>query len=143
MQKIKKFEWSDILSVGYNNIDLHHKKLLYIINDFAALLKLPLEEYKVKVGKTLKNLSAYTIYHFSEEEKIMKKYAYPGFERHAELHALFVNKLNADIIPIASGEPEKGVEFYNFLGEWLVKHIGVEDKKWSEFLHSKHPEAEI
>lgn len=143
MSEIKKFEWVDILSVGYNNIDLHHKKLLKIVNDFVDLFSLSDEEYRLRVGKILKNLSTYTIFHFSEEEKIMKKYNFPGFEGHAKIHDKFIKKLNASIIPLASGNIEKGIEFYNFLGEWLIEHIGIEDHQWSEFLHIKHPDIEI
>lgn len=143
MKNIQKFEWADILSVGYNTIDLHHKKLLNIINEFVELFSLSTEEYKVKVGKILKNLSTYTIFHFSEEEKIMKNYEYPELESHSKIHSEFVAKLNASVVSIASGNIEKGIEFYNFLGEWLIEHIGVEDHQWSEFIHKKYPDAEI
>ena len=37
MSEIKGFEWEDSLSVGYNTIDLHHKKLLTIMGQFKDL----------------------------------------------------------------------------------------------------------
>ena len=35
------FKWIDSLSVGFTEIDLHHKKLLNILNKFKETLELP------------------------------------------------------------------------------------------------------
>ena len=93
MSEIKGFEWEDSLSVGYNTIDLHHKKLLTIMEQFKNLFDLPQEEYKLKIGKILKSLSDYTYYHFEEEEKVMNEYGYPDLKEHAEIHKTFKKKI--------------------------------------------------
>ena len=70
------FKWIDSLSVGFTEIDLHHKKLLNILNKFKETLELPDAEYKSQIGKIIKNLCDYTEYHFSEEEIIMNLMIY-------------------------------------------------------------------
>ncbi|EFW38493.1 bacteriohemerythrin [Treponema phagedenis] len=137
------FKWKDSLSVGYNTIDLHHKKLLSLINDFEDLLSLPQAKYKVHVGRVLMSLCDYTVYHFSEEEKIMRRYKYPQFEEHAQIHAAFVQRIKDSLVPLASGNMEAGAEFCNFLGEWLLHHIAVTDQKWAEFIQKNHPDAKF
>ncbi|UYT06831.1 hemerythrin family protein [Treponema denticola] len=143
MSEIKGFEWEDSLSVGYNTIDLHHKKLLTIMGQFKDLFNLPQEEYKLKIGKILKNLSDYTYYHFEEEEKVMKEYGYPYLKEHAEIHKSFIKKIREAIVPLASGNIETGLQFYDFLGRWLVEHIAEADHDWAEYIHKEHPEAQF
>lgn len=139
MVKIIEYAWEDALSVGYHCIDLHHKKLLLIIKDFAALLKRPQKEYSLNIGKVLKELSDYTQYHFFEEEKIISKYKCPYFEQHSKIHAEFIKTINANLKDLASGDMEAGIEFYNFLGKWLLQHIGQEDHEWSGYVHEHYP----
>ncbi|UTC63489.1 hemerythrin family protein [Treponema sp. OMZ 787] len=143
MSEIIGFEWEDSLSVGYNTIDLHHKKLLLIMGQFKSLFELSHEEYKLKIGKIIKSLSDYTAYHFTEEEKIMQEYGYPDLKEHASIHNSFIKKIQEAIVPLASGNIETGRQFYDFLGKWLVEHIAVTDHKWSEYIHKEHPEAQF
>ena len=139
MGNYKNIKWDDSLSVGYTEIDIHHKKLINIVGEIHSLLELPTAEYRLKIGKVLKKLSDYTVYHFEEEEKIMKQHKYPGLEEHAKIHTYFVKKLSEALPLIASGDKETSVEMYNFLSDWLVQHIAIDDHKWSTFIHEKYP----
>ena len=139
MEDYKSVEWSDSLSVGYPTIDGHHKKLVSITQEIYSLLGQPDYIYRIKIGKVLKKLSDYTIYHFQEEEKIMKKYKYPRLEEHTNIHMFFVEKLNQSLPLIAKGEKEVAIEMYNFLCSWLVKHIAGEDAMWAKYIHSAYP----
>ena len=139
METYKNVEWSDSLSVGYPTIDGHHKKLVSITQEIYSLLGQPDSLYRIKIGKVLKKLSDYTIYHFMEEEKIMRKYQYPSLEEHAKIHASFVEKLNQSLPLMAKGERKIAIEMYNFLCSWLVKHIAKEDAAWAEYIHANYP----
>ena len=139
MENYKNIKWDESLSVGYAEIDGHHKKLINIVGEVRSLLDLPQAEYRLKVGKILKKLSDYTVYHFNEEEKIMKQHRYPGLEEHASVHASFVKKLNESLPLMAGGDKKTAIEMYNFLSTWLVQHIAVDDHKWSDYIHEKYP----
>ena len=76
MSDLENTGWQDDFSVGFTEIDLHHKKLFLILHKFQEILELPDAEYKMQIGKVLKNLSEYAEYHFSEEEKLMTTYQY-------------------------------------------------------------------
>ncbi len=143
MKDIIEFNWDDSLSVGYHCIDLHHKKLLLIIKDFGDLLKQGQKAYSLNIGKILKELSDYTHYHFSEEEKIISKFKCPYFEEHSKIHAEFINKISENLKGLATGDMDAGIEFHNFLGKWVLKHIAFRDHKWSDFIHENYPEAEF
>lgn len=139
MENCKNIKWDESLSVGYAEIDGHHKKLISIVGELRSLLDLPANEYRLKVGKVLKKLSDYTVYHFEEEEKVMKLHKYPELEEHAKIHASFVKKLNEALPLMASGDKKTAYEMYNFLSAWLVQHIAIDDHKWSNFIHEKYP----
>lgn len=139
MENYKHVKWDESLSVGYVEIDGHHRKLITIVEEVRSLLDLPTAEYRVKVGKVLKKLSDYTVYHFSEEERIMKQHRYPLLEEHAKIHDSFIKKLSGALPLMAVGDKKTAVEMYNFLSTWLVQHIAIDDHKWSDYIHEKYP----
>ena len=139
MENYKHVKWDESLSVGYVEIDGHHRKLITIVEEVRSLLDLPTAEYRVKVGKVLKKLSDYTVYHFSEEERIMNQHRYPLLEEHAKIHDSFIKKLSGALPLMAVGDKKTAVEMYNFLSTWLVQHIAVDDHKWSDYIHEKYP----
>lgn len=140
---VQKIEWQEKLDLGYPLIDGHHKKLVSLINEFGDLLSSSSEKYKTSVGKVLKSLIDYTIYHFDEEEKIMNKYKYGNLKEHKKVHENFVNELKSRLIQILSGDQENGIKFYTFLWNWLFEHIAVVDKKWAAHIREKYPNAKI
>lgn len=131
------FKWTDDLTVGFDEIDLHHKKLLHILNKFKETLDLPESEYKTQIGKIVKNLCDYTEYHFFEEEVLMKTNGYPDYESHRNIHADFVAKIKEGLASLVSGDRQTGAEFSNFLGSWLLDHIAVADHRWADYIKSK------
>lgn len=131
------------MDVGYPLIDGHHKKLVSLINNLAQCLRSTPNEYKNSVGKVLKSLLDYTIYHFSEEEKVMGKYKYPGLAEHKAIHKEFVSKLQSSLLPLLQGNEIKTLDFYNFLYNWLLHHISVADKQWATYIHTNYPDAVI
>ncbi len=139
MKEYRSAQWDDKLSVGYATIDGHHKKLVSITQEVFALLEAPEPLYKAKIGKILKKLSDYTVYHFREEESVMAKYDYPCLEEHTKIHKSFVEKLTSALPLIAKGEKEVAIDMYNFLTKWLIEHIAIEDNKWAEYVHKNYP----
>lgn len=139
MKTINEYSWEDKLTVGYNHIDLQHKKLLLIISEFKQLLCKLQKEYSLHIGKVLKSLTDYTIYHFAEEEKILSKFKYPDLEEHKKIHAKFVEKMQANFKLLASGDISSGIEFYEFLGKWLIIHIAQTDQEWSRYIKKNYP----
>jgi hemerythrin len=128
------FQWNQTLSVGNQKIDQQHQQL------FEALAKLQ-DAMKAGKGKeevmsTLRFLSNYVDKHFADEEELMKKHNYPDFENHKKIHENFkakvkeyINKYNAsgaDLSTIVTVQQE--------VGDWLIKHIGYEDKKYAPYI---------
>ncbi len=129
------FQWSPELSVSVKEIDAQHKKLVDLIN----LLHDSMKSGKGKdvMGDIMKDLTDYTVYHFSTEERLFEKYGYAEFARHKKEH----DDLTKQVLDIKSkfekGQVSITIEVMNFLKDWLNHHIRQSDKKYSAFLNSK------
>ena len=80
----------------------------------------------------LGELKDYTIQHFKDEEEFMLSHKFPMFLTHKMMHNDFVEKIES--IDLSKVDNEQNLylkEILNFVGEWLVEHILVEDAKYS------------
>ncbi|SDG53974.1 hemerythrin [Thermoanaerobacter thermohydrosulfuricus] len=85
-------KWTESLSVGNDYIDEQHKEWIRRINDL-------LEAYNQKRGKekveeAMEFVKKYTVTHFSAEQELMKKYKYPEYEIHKQIHDNFIKEVN-------------------------------------------------
>lgn len=129
--------WNDSLATGFKEVDLQHKKLIAIIDSVFQTIKEYDPDYALKMAKILKQLTDYTEYHFSEEEQLMKRNGYTGYEGHKSQHDGFISKVGKEIQLLAEASPDDGYLFYRFLGTWLLDHIAKSDHAWAEWLTAR------
>lgn len=127
--------WSNMFAVGVQEIDNQHRKLVEILNRLgdagggangAALQNQILDE-----------LTEYTVYHFSTEERLMAQHAYEGTAKHTEEHKKLVNAVKALHVRRANGETLPFDELMIFLRDWLTNHIMGSDKALGVGLNRK------
>ncbi|OGD66698.1 hypothetical protein A2442_00225 [Candidatus Campbellbacteria bacterium RIFOXYC2_FULL_35_25] len=129
-----KFEWTPSMSVGNKIIDEQHKKLLEKINEL--LTSIEEEQENEVIGKIISFLGDYINEHLRYEEKYMAENFYPDLKDHRRIHGYFVEKYN----DFENRFNENGYslemlqEVETFLGDWWVKHIGQEDKKYADYI---------
>lgn len=140
-EKIEKLEWKKEYEVGVPAIDTQHKKLVELAGDLYDALMGDPEQYKKNLATLLKALGDYTIYHFSTEEKFMKQYAYSGAEIHKMAHRSFVTELNNQVQKLARNSVADGIQFYEYIGSWLLTHIAKSDKMLADFIIKKESAA--
>lgn len=122
-------KWSDDLSVQVTEIDNQHKKLIDIINSLhEAMLE---KKSKEMLAGILDELAAYTVYHFSTEEKYMTEFNYIGLLSHKKEHDAFVSKTESFISAYQSNKLGLSMELMSFLRDWVSNHIKGTDKKYS------------
>ncbi len=129
------FTWNENFSVGINTIDEQHKKLVSLINELATAMSEG--KGRDKIDSLLTELADYTVYHFSEEEKLMANYEYPGLEEHKKIHSAFVEKVSDFKKKYENGSLLISIEVFQFLQDWLKEHILGTDKQYSPFLREK------
>jgi hemerythrin len=129
------FEWSDDLSVGIEEFDSHHKRLVQLINQLNDTIA-DRNDAAVVEG-VLTELTNYTMYHFFAEEDAMQKCGYPDYRLHREEHMALTEKTLGFVQDWHRGERGFSRELLAFLTEWLKHHILVTDKCYTPFLNAE------
>ncbi len=116
-------------------MDDEHKRLFALINDYYEAMAA--NKAKEATQKILQGLLDYTKYHFGDEEKLMLRNNYPGYDEQKAQHTYFIDTIADYQKRIAEGKLLLSIEITNFLKDWLVKHIRAKDKLYGPFLNTK------
>jgi len=127
--------WSDNLSVGFDQIDEEHQKLIDLFNDLDAAISAG--HASDVVGGFLDELISYTVWHFSHEEELMQKYEYPDSLAHKVQHVELTETAEDLQTQFQNGNHELTETLTPFLKDWLTTHILGADKKLGQFLAMK------
>lgn len=127
--------WDARLNVGHPKIDEQHRALVDAYNALHQAMKQG--KGKDEVARTLQFLTDYTVQHFAMEEGLMASHAYPGAERHRELHKGLVLKASDLLLKVKAGQAMVSLQVMDFLEGWLMEHIMGEDFRLAEFLRGK------
>jgi hemerythrin len=128
-------QWDDSLSVGIEEIDNQHKKLVRMICDLHEAMRSG--QGKSQVESIIKELTNYTVEHFGYEEKLLEQHKYSGYLNHRKEHEKFVDKVVAFGNDFRENRAALTTEIMNFLKDWLVGHIKGIDKKYGPFLNQR------
>jgi hemerythrin len=123
--------WDRANELGIAIIDEQHKAIVSTINSLYYFMQESLAAAAVE--PTLHVLVEYTRLHFTTEEHLMERAAYPQFEAHRQLHlALTEQTIGFSRRHI---EPESAREILSFLKAWWLGHINREDRQYAPFVH--------
>ena len=127
--------WKDEYSVGIEEMDNDHKRLLNLINQ----LQTAVHYYTGKESeeKAMQELIDYTKTHFTKEEKLLEDNNYADIVAHKELHKQFINKVNELLEQYKNNSEATLVDALSFLKDWLIRHINGTDKEYGKILNAK------
>ena len=132
---VSKFiNWNETYSVGNTEMDNQHKKLIDIINELFDSFK----EGKAEaiLSEILDKTIDYANYHLDSEEKLLYKFNYPQKEEHEKFHNEFREKTKELKEMISSKSEDIHYNLLNYLKDWWLNHILVEDMKYSKFINN-------
>lgn len=128
-------DWGPELSVGFEEIDNDHKKLIELLNSLSDAVAMALED--AVVGQFLEDLLSYTMWHFRHEEQLMQTHGYPEFLEHETQHG----KLAETVADLQRRYREAGqdvaAEAMSFTKAWLTNHVLGTDRKLGAFLSAR------
>lgn len=128
-------KWSKSFLIGHDIIDMQHMKLLDLINDLHTYV-LSHDKNLNTINSMIGDLFNYTVTHFKDEENIMILYKYPNIENHKKEHITFIEMLNNSFTGKTDYTNEDVMTLFNFLADWLLNHIAVEDTAISQYIKS-------
>lgn len=134
---MKDMVWDDILSVGVDEIDEDHRKLLNILNILNHCVNDG--EAADYVAATLEELINCTVWHFSHEERLMLKHRYEEAEEHKAEHRELIRSARELQLEILHGEIAMMDEQIEYLERWLSEHILTADLRLGSYLSQVMP----
>lgn len=129
--KIFDFE-KDGLKLSIPQIDVQHKKLVDLTNEFTRVISDAQDGWEQHVLNVLNEMLVYAQVHFSYEEKIMRKVNFEKFSEHKNKHDDFVAYCISSLSTVDAIDFADATNLLNFLKNWLVTHIAVEDRLYCE-----------
>jgi len=126
--------WQDIDSVGVKELDDQHKEIFSIANRLYDLVdQSPTKEDFIPV---LNELNGHALLHFSTEEKYFDLYQYDQKIFHTKSHQAYTQKMNQFLEEINHNfSTELVVQITDFMKNWWINHIDIEDKKYSQYFN--------
>jgi hemerythrin len=127
--------WADAYSVGVDELNYQHMRLVGMINrliDLTLLKKADETAIKSAYINVLNDMVQYAAVHFDTEERYLKSIGYSDFENHVEEHKEFSTKAAELQQKAALGELDiSGTSRY--LQTWLTGHILHSDMDYRKF----------
>jgi len=132
------FNWEKEYETGIEKIDSQHKKLVEMINQLYK--DLIINNNTDSLDEIIMDLKIYTIFHFTTEEKLFKKFNYKGedYENHMKKHEQFKNRIAECMGDTTSSKKELAYNISEYLKNWLIHHIIDTDMKFARFLKQNH-----
>jgi len=125
-------EWNESLTVGVKKFDDHHKHLFDILNKIHKSIKdNNQQDDSVAI---IDELFAYSTYHFAAEESLLSERNYFDLSSQEREHEYFILKVLEFKSYLRSGKKINSIDLLWFLGNWLLQHIMVVDKRYSTHL---------
>lgn len=132
---MKVINWRDEFSVGVEEMDKQHQKLLAMINRLIEEQR-TLTDQKT-IAELLESMVDYAQEHFRAEEYLMAEYDYDRKALQEKQHKEFVDRTLSFMSASDVGPNILSVALLDFLSSWLINHILTEDMQYKEFFRSK------
>ena len=134
-------KWDPNLATGHDIIDNQHKQLITAVNELFEAHRSG--KGPKAVERTMDFLVAYTIKHFSDEEKIQVKAEYPHYPVHKQIHDEFKGVAQDLAATLRRDGPTD--EFISnvcvTIGRWVINHIKSEDFIMASHVNSREHNA--
>lgn len=133
------FEWKNSFSCKIKDIDEQHIKLFEIGFRLYEMVSLDDDtDHFDEITSILNELTDYTEYHFSFEEKMLEKEGYSDFEMHKIEHDFFIKKIKKlSKIDIDEDQKDAMLKMVAFVADWISSHILKTDAQYVPYINGR------
>jgi len=135
--------WSPHYNVGIHIMDEQHLRLIDIANELyhgvlASRYAFVTEEESAEYFKMgMHDAVEYVTHHFATEEELMRAYGWAGFAFHISEHERYARAVLECVKRFEHGNKLAGLEFVQYLRNWLLHHVAITDKDFAAFAKRK------
>jgi len=125
--------WGKKYSVGSILIDAEHRMLFLLCRKLDFAIKN--DHSEVALRTIIRELKAFTEFHFLSEENLMHEVGYPDVFEHSQIHSRLLRGLE-DMTETIVKHQTSEFSMLEFLHVWLLNHIATFDTKLGTFVKS-------
>jgi hemerythrin len=132
---MKNIVWDESLSVGVEEIDEDHRRLVELFNLLSEAVDN--KESPDYIDALLVELITCTEWHFRHEERLMIRHGYDGMEDHKDEHIDLVDSVRDLQRRFYEARQTLTTDNVEYLAEWLTGHIVGVDMRMGYFLSQR------
>ncbi|MBG0775996.1 MAG: hemerythrin family protein [Desulfovibrionaceae bacterium] len=125
-------QWTEAMSVGNEEVDAQHKRLLALVGETEEMVRAGAGHEAMQ--RALKELCDYVVVHFATEEALMDPETYPEYVRHLGEHMECTTRALDFLESFSEGRGAEPAEFLSFAGDWIMEHVLDTDQTLRRFL---------
>jgi len=125
-------KWKPEYTVNKAELDSHHIWLFNALN--LAYANIMSSSGVNSIICVVEEIAEYMKHHFLAEEKLMDENGYHGIDAHIAEHRLFMQNIERLKAIHHGNNLEATKNLIIMLGDWILHHILVEDKKYSTLI---------
>lgn len=120
---MESFRWDEYYVTGLDEVDAQHRQLVSMINRLGNFVTDAGGVRSDEISTVLKELGDYAVYHFTEEEGLMREIGLD--QRHRSAHQREHQGFTSEVARQASDthSPERLNHLVKYLVNWLAYHI--------------------
>jgi hemerythrin-like metal-binding protein len=122
-------------------VDDQHRKLISIANELIKALHFGYA-HKI-VSKVIRELREYTVYHFNDEEALMKEVGYHDLPEHQRQHEALTRQVKDYQDALYRKQQVKPGEIRDFIKDWLIGHILTHDGALANHIREQKSEDHL
>lgn len=138
--------WKKKYKIGVDLIDEQHQELFKRLGNFIQTVRSDKEraEKKEEVENTLEFMGEYVTTHFNAEEALQRKYNYPDYENHHQIHENFKSEIAEFQKEYQEKEYDEDfvMQFSGRLLTWLINHVALTDQDLGEHINFEKEKKE-
>jgi hemerythrin len=121
--------------MGVKQLDDQHKGLLDFVNDLFNHASGNEAEERAYFQSVIQQAVQYVKDHFATEERLMVSTKFPGYTAHKKIHDEFTLTVIKSVQDFQTGKRLVLEKFAYFLKDWILSHVAVMDRQYSEYFH--------
>ena len=123
--------WEPRFDVHVEEMNREHRDILAAMN--AIYDAVEAGQKGPGVMAKIAKLGEVTTRHFADEEALMQRIGYPGFDTHLAIHKKLLRDFGDHAARAAAADGVPSSDFFSFLRLWLTAHICCIDIKYGNY----------